>query len=236
MIDIHSHILPGIDDGSRDLVESVKIVRELVKQGVTDIVATPHYINETIFISPRSKNLELLEELKRKLAEENVDVKIFLGNEIYIDERILELVDAGEISTMGDSEYLLVELPMDNEYPNYEDFLKELVDSKYKVILAHPERYMIMQEDEDILSDLYEMGILFQCNFGSLTGKYGKNAMRIVRKLAKEKKIFAFGSDAHHQGKNDFLDSARRKLLKYYSEAELREILVDNPNKILANS
>lgn len=235
MIDIHTHILPGIDDGARILMEGVEIVRELAEQGVTDIIATPHYVNETIFMSPKEKNLELLERLRAKLVDEGIETKIYLGNEIYIDDKILDLIKAGKISTLADSRYLLVELPLDNEYQNYEDFLRELIENGYKVILAHPERYLIVQKNEEILGNLAEIGVLFQCNFGSLIGKYGKSAMKMVRKLAKEKMIFAFGSDAHHQGKNGYLGLAYKKLAKYYTKTELKEILVDNPGKILAN-
>ncbi len=235
MIDIHSHILPGIDDGARTLAGSVEIVRDLVSQGVTEIIATPHYVDETIFMSPCSKNLELLKELRKELVSEGIEAKIYLGNEIYINSRIKELIKEREITTLAGSKYLLVELPLDEEYPNYEDYLRDLINHGFKVVLAHPERYRIAK-DEEVLQNLLEMGVLFQCNMGSILGKYGKEAQKLVKKMAKEKMIFTFGSDIHHPNKNNFLVLARKKLLKYYSESELNKLLVINPRKILAKA
>ncbi len=234
IIDIHSHILPGVDDGAKTFTDSIEIIRGLAAQGVTDIIATPHYIAETIFVSPRTKNVGLMAELKKRLAEEEIRVNLFLGNEIYISNSIVDLIQGGKISTLADSEYLLVELPMDEEYPDYGDFLKDLMSYGYKVILAHPERYTIAQKDEGILRDLYGAGILLQCNIGSITGKYGKSAQKLAKKLAKNKMIFTFGSDIHHPNKNDFLTLAKKKWSKYYSPAELKALLETNPEKIIA--
>lgn len=233
MIDTHSHILPGIDDGARTLADSVEIVKELVSQGVTDIIATPHYVDETVFVSPKAKNAKLLTTLKKKLKDEGVKVRIYLGNEVYISDRIEKLIKDGEISMLAGSKYILVELPLDEEFPNYEDFLRDLIERGYKVVLAHPERYRIAQENEAILRDLCKMGVLLQCNIGSITGKYGKGAKKLMKKLAKEKMVFMFGSDIHHSGKGDSILKAQKKLAKYYDKKELRKLLVLNPSKIL---
>lgn len=233
MIDIHSHILPGVDDGARSFDESVEIARMLSSCGVTDIVATPHFIRETNFVSPVANNRKIVEELKNRLKAEAIDVNIYLGNEIYIDEDIVGLLRSGQISHLADSEYLLIELPLNDEFSNYEGYLCDLMQDGYKVILAHPERYAIAQEDYGILEDLYELGVLFQCNIGSVYGKYGKSAQKLLKKLAKDKKIFTFGSDAHHPGSSQSFDLAYKKLLKYYNERELRELLIKNPQKII---
>ena len=233
MIDIHSHILPGIDDGARNIAESVEIVRSLAEQGVTDVVATPHYIDGTSFVSPRSDNLKLLNELRQALVDEGVQVNLYLGNEIYICKRIAELVKAGKISAMGESRCLLVELPLDEEFPNYEDYLLDLKEQGFQVILAHPERYMIVQNDFEIVRYLHNQGILLQCNLGSLIGRYGKEAKKVIKRLAKEKMIFAMGSDMHRPGRTPYVAMGQKKLAKYYSDHELRWLLVGNPRKIL---
>ena len=235
MIDIHSHILPGIDDGAGTLNDSVKIVRELAKYGIDNIIATPHYVNETNFMSPRVQNAQLLMDLRQRLITEGIETKIFLGNEIYIDQNILDLLKRGKITTLANSRYLLVELPLNDEFPNYEDILRDLIDSDYKVILAHPERYTIVQKDYEVAKNLSKMGILFQCNMGSMTGKYGKSAKKLAKRLAKDKMIFTFGSDVHHYGRSEYLLKAFKKLGKYYSRDEMKKLLVTNPAKILAN-
>ena len=235
MIDVHAHILPGIDDGAKTFEDSINIIKELMRQGVTDIIATPHYVNESIYMSPRLENVRILNELKDRLALENIKINLFLGNEIYIDREMIDLIKRGKISTMAGSKYLLVELPLDEKWPNYDDFLRELMDYGYKVILAHPERYTIIQEDYEVAKNLFDMGVLLQCNMGSVVGKYGREAKKLVRRMAKDKMIFTFGSDIHHCSRSDYLVLAKRKLNKYYSDGELKQLLVTNPNKILNN-
>lgn len=234
MIDIHSHILPGIDDGARTFDESIEIIRELSSHGVTDIIATPHFIRDTKYVSPVINNKVILQELKKQLKDRGIDVGIYLGNEIYIDEDIVGLIKAGRISSLAGSKYLLVELPLNDEFPNYEDHLSSLMSNGYKVVLAHPERYRMVKEDYGILENLYDMGILLQCNIGSIGGKYGKNAKKIAKRLAKDKKIFTFGSDTHHPGGGRYFDLAYKKLGKYYSNHELTKLLVENPRKIIS--
>ncbi len=235
MIDLHSHILPGIDDGAAAIENSLDLVRELYSGGVTEIFATPHYVDETIYTSSRDANLKLVSDLQKRLDAEGIPVKIYLGNEIYINREILSLLNAGEISSMGGSKYLLVELPMSGDFPGYSDIFLELIRAGYKVILAHPERYVTFQKDFDLIIELFDMGVLLQCNIGSFVDQYGKAARKVAVKLAKEKMIFGVGTDIHHLRGEDFLPGAMKKLSKYYNSEELEELLVGNPRKIIQN-
>lgn len=233
MIDIHSHVLPCVDDGPKSLAGSVAIVQKLISQGVTDIIATPHYVVDTNYVSPKAQNQRVLAVVKKALEKEGVRINIFLGNEIYIDGNILPLLKNRRISTLADSEYLLVELPLDDEYQNYKDILRDLMDAGYKIILAHPERYEIVQKDFEVAEELYKMGVLFQCNIASIVGKYGKKAKKSVKKMIKKKMVFTFGSDIHHASKTDYITLSKKKLLRYYSEKELNNLLVNHPKKII---
>lgn len=233
IIDTHSHILPGIDDGAKTFEDSIKIVKWLADQGVTDIVATPHYIDETKYDSPKTKNSRLLTKLKKMLKEEGIKVNLYLGNEIYLSGKIKELVKAKKISPMNGGKYLLIEMSLDEGSPNFEDYFLELMNDGYKVILAHPERYAIIQKDYEIVKRLYNEGVLLQCNIGSILGKYGKGAKKVTKKLAKDKMIFALGSDTHHYGNKEYLSLALKKLSRYYDDNEIRQILMTNPEKIL---
>lgn len=233
MIDIHSHILPGIDDGASDLDASVTLVSELARGGVTDVIATPHYVEETIYTSPKNSNLKLIGELRERLEAEGINVKIYLGNEIYITPQILKLLADGEISSLSDSKYLLVELPMSGDFPGYSDIFLKLIRAGYFVILAHPERYTSFVDDFSLVLELFEMGVLFQCNIGSFAGQYGKSAMKLARKMAKAGMIFTVGSDIHHPRGDAFMPMALKKISRFYDGAELEKILVENPKKIL---
>ena len=233
MIDIHSHILPGVDDGAADLDASVKLVRELASAGVTDIIATPHYVDETNYVSEVSANSKILKKLKTRLKKEKINVGIFLGNEIYISNRILGLLTDEAIAPLADSKYLLVELPLSGEFPSYYDVLLELIREGYKVILAHPERYATFQKDFDLVLGLHDMGVLMQCNIGSFVGHYGKAARKVAEKLAKNDMIFAVATDIHHPRGDKFMPTAIKRLSKFYGTFELEDILEKNPRKIL---
>ena len=233
MIDIHAHILPGIDDGARTLTDSADLVRELVASGVTAIVATPHFVPETNYVSPKKENTKLLKELKRAISNEGLDVELYLGNEIYIDRNIEGLMKHGKISMMAGSDYLLVELPLSGEFPNYRDIMLDLMEAGRRVILAHPERYEIAQKDFGVLEELHKMGVLFQCNLCSVTGKYGRGAKKVLKKLLEQKMVFGFGSDIHHCHGADYWLAAQKKMTKYCDEKELNRLLVANPRKII---
>jgi protein-tyrosine phosphatase len=145
----------------------------------------------------------------------------------------LKLIKDGEISTLGGSKYLLVELPMSGEFPSYEDIILELIRDGYKVILAHPERYNSFQKDFSLIQELFDMGVIFQCNLGSFAGQYGGTVKKLAVKLAKADMIFALASDIHHPKGIKFWNKALKKVSKYYDEIELDEILITNPRKIL---
>ncbi len=234
MIDIHSHLLYGVDDGSKSLDESVSIIKHMGEVGYTDIIITPHYIKDSHYNSSRSDNLVLLETLKKALEENNIDVNIYLGNEIYMDDEIDELLDAGLISSLNDSKYLLIELPMNGEYEGYIDIFEHLIAIGYKVILAHPERYLAFQKDFNKIYELEEIGIYFQCNLESILGSYGKGAIKTVKRLLKEKKISFLASDIHHR-KHDYgkFLLAKKKMRKYLSDSDFDVLLKENPSKML---
>ena len=233
MIDIHSHILPGVDDGAVDMDASVELVRELASAGVTDIIATPHYVDETNYVSEVSANSKILKKLKTRLKKEKINVGIFLGNEIYICSRIMGLLTDEAITPLADSKYLLVELPLSGEFPSYYDVLLELIREGYKVILAHPERYDSFQKDFDSVMELHDMGVLFQCNIGSFIGHYGKGARKVAERLAKNDMIFAVATDIHRPRGSKFMSDAIKRLSKFYGTFELEDILEKNPRKIL---
>ena len=233
MIDIHSHILPGVDDGVKTLASSIELIRELSRSGATDIIATPHYVSETRYVSRKDNNLRLLEEVKSALLAEQINVEIYLGNEIYIDPKIAKMVSEGTISSMAGSKYVLVELPLNKSYPSYRDILVDLLDMGYRVILAHPERYEIIQTNYNVLLELHSLGVLFQCNLGSVMGKYGIEAKMVVKRIMKDSLVFAFGSDAHHCHGVDYWVKAQKKVSRYCSERQFNQAMTLNPRKML---
>lgn len=234
MIDIHSHILYNIDDGSKSIEESIDIIRDMESQGFTDIILTPHYIKDSNYSSPKKNNKILLSNLKKHLKDNNINVNLYLGNEIYIDDDIYELLKEKEISSLNDSKFLLIELPMSGEYPGYIDIFEYLMDKGYKVILAHPERYHSFQRDFNKIYELTEIGVYLQSNLESILGSYGKEAIKMVKRLLKEKQISFLASDIHHRKHdNNKYIKAKKKIRRYLSEEEFNILTYENPSKII---
>ena len=235
MIDIHSHLLFGVDDGSRTLEESVHVIKKLSEVGYTDIILTPHYINDSTYVSTREENLDVLKRLKVGLIRNNVNVNLYLGNEIYIDSEIANLLKNNIISSLNDTKYLLIELPMSGENEIYYDVFLDLINMGYKVILAHPERYISFQKDFNKVYELKELGVLLQSNVGSILGDYGRGAKKTIKRSLKENLITFMGTDIHHNKEEyTFVLKAKKKMGKYLTQKQINNIFENNA-KVLLN-
>ena len=234
MIDLHSHILFGVDDGARTLEESVEMVRGLAKLGVTTVCATPHFVTDTEYASKRAMNELRVFELSNALAAAEIKVRVVLGNEIYLDRETLTHVEAGAATGINGSRYLLVELPLSGWFDGCEDVMFELMQAGYRLILAHPERYESVQWHLELAEHFVHNGILLQCNLGSLMGRYGRQARRTATALLKRGLVFGMGSDLHRPTSGRTLAAGLKRLSKICSDSRAREILVDNPRQILA--
>ena len=234
MIDIHNHLLFGVDDGSETLDESISIIANMEKLGYKDIIVTPHYLKDSNYSNSLSNNLNRLYILKDALKDNKINVNLYLGNEIYIDKDIDDLLISNLASSLNNTEYVLVELPMSGDYPEYKEILGYLIGKGYKVILAHPERYYDFQRDFNIIYELEQLGVIFQSNIESITGRYGMEAREMLIRLLNEKKVTFLASDAHSIRFTNHFADCKKELLKHMSSDELNKILNENP-KILLN-
>ena len=231
MIDFHSHILPQIDDGSISIEETINILKEAKQVGFTKVISTSHYING-YYESNEIERTELLEKIK----QENVDVELYLGSEIYISENIVELLKDRKASSINNSRYVLFELPMGNETFLAKEMIYRLIENNYIPVIAHPERYSYVQDNVEYVRDLKEMGAMFQANYGSIIGLYGKKAEKTVEKLLKEDLIQFLGSDVHREEHvYVFIPKILKKLSKIISKEKIEEITEVNPQKVLNN-
>lgn len=226
MKDIHNHLLYGIDDGSDTFDKSIQLLKELNDRGVTDIVLTPHYIIGTNYNSSNKEKLKLLKKLQKE-----TNIKLYLGNEVYIDNNIIEYIKKGEISTINNSRYLLMELPLKEKLENTKDIIFNLRREGIIPIIAHPERYHHL--DIKYLEELIYQGCLFQGNISSLTGKYGKFAKENLELLLKKHMIHVLGTDTHKHVVD--LDIAYNILNKILDKDMYDEILCKNFDKIVNN-
>lgn len=233
MIDLHTHIIPGIDDGSRTLEDSIEILKEANEAGFTDIFLTSHYLEGEYTASKEEKN-KLLKDLQDELKEKNININLYCGAEVYVTPDIIDYIE--KIDTLNNSKYILIELPMSNKISYLDDVIFELQSRNLVPIIAHPERYAYVQKDYKILIPLIEKGVLFQANIGSIVGKYGASAKKTFKKLLKKNMINFLATDIHkHNTIYTQFDVMMRKLRKVVSEDKINDLMVNNPKKVINN-
>ena len=233
IVDIHTHILPGIDDGAHDIEESIRIINYLYNVGITDIVLTSHYVPNTIYSYNQLVRVKLLSTLKQKLNNDNIH--LYLGNEVYLSEEVIDLLEKHEISTINDTKYMLVELPLTGCLNNFQSILCDLNAYGIIPIIAHPERYEFIQKDKKRIRELLEFNCLLQCNIDSLIGKYGKRAKKIMKWLLRKDLVQFVATDTHSVNNKEEIIKAYNKLEKMVGEKKFNELTNINPNKVLEN-
>ena len=231
MIDFHSHILPQTDDGSISIEETIDILKEAKQVGFTKVISTSHYL-EGYYESDENERTELLEKIK----QENLGIELYLGSEIYVSENMIDFLKEKKASSINNSRYVLFELPMGNETMLAKEMIYRLIENNYVPVIAHPERYSYVQDNPEYVKELLEMGAMFQSNYGSIIGLYGKKAEKTVKKLLKENLIQFMGSDVHREEHvYIYIPKILKKLRKIISEEKLEEITEINPQKVLNN-
>ena len=248
MIDIHCHILPGIDDGAKTIEDSLEMLKKAKLSGVTDIVLTPHYMWGTVYNADNVKKWKLYQELCELADKENLGINLYLGNEIYIDERLPKMLKAYtgepidedekkaiyELATLNSTKYVLVEFPVQVEDKSAKRILSELVKMGLKPIIAHPERYLYIQQDISKMDEYVQIGCLLQGDYLALTGKYGRMAEKTLRLMLKKDMVFCLASDLHKPVDDYKLKFAKKKLLRVIKSPEkMKMLLVDNPKLVI---
>ncbi|MDF2431835.1 MAG: protein-tyrosine phosphatase [Mucilaginibacter sp.] len=194
MVDMHSHVLPGIDDGAQNPAESIGLIKRMMKLGITKIIATPHIMADYYRNTAETINAAL-DILKDELKKENIDIAVEAAAEHYFDETFEKRIDDRKLMTIGDN-YVLYEYSFISQPPNAVQIIQKLKDSGYKPILAHPERYQYL--DLDHFRSLHDNGLLFQLNTISLTGYYGKESKKLAESLVDNQLVDFISSDMHH--------------------------------------
>lgn len=233
MIDIHSHILSGIDDGAKNISISSDMLLKAAADGITDMCVTPHYIygeieNTTDIVE---KELAKLKDLSDNLG---IKMNLYPGNEIFLSPEIPELLKAGKILSLNRGKYLLVELPM-AVVPDYTDgLLFEIELLGYTPVLAHPERNHEIGDNPDILANWKDRGIIFQINSGSITGIFGKRVQKSAIDFIGNGYAGVIASDCHtNRGRSPVLSRAKNIVNDRFG-TEITELLFDkNPLGIL---
>ena len=194
--DMHSHLIPGIDDGAPTIEDSLAMIRELQAMGFNSLVTTPH-IKSDYYPNDPAIIMTGLNDLRKALVENNITIPVKAAAEYYIDDRFMEMMEAGPLLTINNNE-VLVEFSFVFEPMRLNDILFKIQTSGYKPVIAHPERYTFFHQRPQIYKELKDRGCLLQLNAIALTGYYGRTVKEVAEKLLKERLYDYCGSDMHH--------------------------------------
>ncbi|WP_378950825.1 tyrosine-protein phosphatase [Pelosinus sp. sgz500959] len=233
MFDLHSHIIPGIDDGSKNMETSLTMLQIAIQNGTTDIVATPHVI-EGEWLPTWDRILKECAGLQKKAQKAGIEINIFPGGEVALYLDILKILKGPGPYCINGGRYMLVELPS-SEIPSFtDDFFFTLQTRGITPILAHPERYPELAKKPEILAEWIRTGVLTQMNGTSITGLMGTRVMETAEFFLRNNMIHVIGSDAHGiRNRNTNLTSAIDKITMMIGTERTQQLMVTNPSDII---
>ncbi len=236
MIDIHCHILPGMDDGAGDYRQALEMARVAADSGVAAIVATPHFRGDPEALDQIPRLISRYRRLAQELRREQIPVKLFPGAEILCVDGTLELAEARKLPTLSNTNYLLVEFFFDESLDYMDDQLAGLAECGYRAVIAHPERYRAVQQTPDALSDWFRQGYVIQLNKGSILGHFGPSPEDTAHWALARGLAHTVASDGHDtRQRSPDMDRLRDVLAELYSEAYAQLLLHGNPLRLLQN-
>ena len=234
MIDLHCHILPGIDDGAENLEASIAMAEKAIDQGITHILCTPHH-NNGKYTNPKSEILNQVANLQAELDKRNLPLTLFEGQEVRITGTLMDEIKAGRILfTDVEDTYILIEFPT-LDIPAYtEQLFFELRAIQKIPIIVHPERNAKFREDPNLLIPFLEMGCLAQLTAPSYVGVFGKSIQKTAKLMVEHNLVQMVASDAHGVHKRNFyLKEAYKKIQKDFGKevvAEMQQVAKDVAN------
>ncbi|MBQ4834131.1 capsule biosynthesis protein CapC [Pseudoalteromonas sp. MMG010] len=232
MIDIHSHILPALDDGAKNVEESIALITQAINDGITHIVTTPH-----IHLGRYDNTIDNIYTqfylLQQYVASKNLDVKLAMAAEVRVDVAIIDLIENKRIPYLGKygkNNCVLLEFPHSHMPPGYDNFITWLGEKNITVIVAHPERNRDIQQDISYLNKLKKLGCLLQVTASSITGDFGQRAFNLCEIILKYKLADFVASDAHNVKRRPaVLSKAYQFICNHYGEAYATALLYTNP-------
>lgn len=234
MIDIHNHSLFAVDDGAKDMEESVEMLRYAYAQGVEAVILTPHY-RHGMFSYPKERIAENYEALS--VEAENIGIRLYLGCEYHADSNIVDAFTTGRCATLAGGDYVLTEYSYGTEYSAMLQYTRQLLSCGYIPVIAHVERYACIQKKPKLCGELSDLGAYIQMNADSVLGIDGRQLEHVCRKLLKGGFADMIGSDAHgvHQ-RQSHLGQCYEYVLKKYGEADADRLFYKNAKRVLENA
>ncbi|WP_152393678.1 tyrosine-protein phosphatase [Paenibacillus guangzhouensis] len=232
MIDIHTHILPGIDDGAANWSDAINMARAAVAEGITTIIATPHHANGR-YHNTALEVIDHVRHMNEQLKGMGVPLTIQSGQEIRLHHDLIDAWLRKELLPLADSSYILIELPSSNIPKKIVEFIHELHVMKLKPIIAHPERNAEIVKDPDRLAQLIEIGAFAQVTTHSLLGDFGRQIERAAWSLCRSGLIHIVSSDAHHVERRGFRLGETYEVIRERMGQPWENYFQDNARRII---
>lgn len=234
MVDIHCHILHRFDDGSSSLEESLAMARMAAESGVTDIVATPHFPGQRESLRQIRRLLERYGELSHAIAQAHIPLTLHPGAEILCMAETADLASRKLLPTIGDTNYFLTEFYFDERYSFMDEMLRTLASAGYTPVVAHPERYDVIQHDPMVLERWFHRGYVLQLNKGSLLGAFGSRVQHTARIIADAGLAHVIASDAHSATRRTPHMGQLTQWLQHHLDPDYARILTEeNPSRLI---
>lgn len=234
-IDIHSHILPGIDDGAETMEESLQMLACAAQDGISEMIMTPHFHYRRGHAAPQ-KVQRVLKELQDAAENKNIKIRLYTGNELYYTHELLEIVKAGEALTMAGTEYVLLEFSTETEKRRIQNAVYEFLSEGYLPIIAHIERYQAFTGNREFAEELSKMGAYYQVNADSLSGKFGWKMKHFARHMVQSGFVQFVATDAHDlKHRPPIYGKTAEWMTKKLGAFETQQLLIENPKKLLQN-
>lgn len=231
MIDLHAHILPGLDDGSQSLRESLEMARMAAQSGVRAMVVTPHCTDSRARAVRAS-----VARLRSALEDAQIPLKLYEGMEIFGTGETAYLLQEERLLTLNRSRYPLIEFPFQSNGDIETEILNSVLEAGYRPVVAHPERYRYVQREPALMNLWQKMGCLFQINRGSLLGRFGYEAQKLALALVDRGFATAVASDAHSShARTPWMQDIKEFLTEEFSPVAAEYLLRRNPGKIINN-
>ena len=195
--DVHSHLIPGIDDGSPNMETTINLLEKFIELGYSKVITTPHIMSDYYKNTPEIIN-QGLEDVKNEIVKRNLKIAVEAAAEYNLEPEFEKLIANNNILTFGKKQYVLFELSFFDEPPRINDVIWLMREKGYCPVLAHVERYAYWHQNQDKIEEIINRGVKLQLNVGSLTGAYGPEVKKVAEKLIDDKVIEFIGSDCHH--------------------------------------
>ncbi|MCM3744105.1 capsular biosynthesis protein [Sporosarcina luteola] len=234
MIDMHSHVLYGLDDGPSDMEGAWKIIRGAVDEGISQMIATPHVHNPHYHVTAQD-TISQVEVLRGLIREEGVPLTLHTGQEVRLHEDIIENYKSGELLTLAQSRYMLLELPSQTVPAYTVRIIEQLIREGIMPIIAHPERNRAIAEKPERLQRLIRHGAYAQITAGSVSGHFGKGVQDLSLRLLEANCIHAYGSDVHNMEIRPLEFKKGLDVLVKKKHVDRIDILIENNARIIAD-